>query len=258
MATNTSRRAPSGILTLLWALFFFFVFALLITLWVRCSGTSTDTVRDQRAAERASKRSELDKADNDLLNGAGVLDQAKGTAHIPLSEAKKLTLAELQGKKVTPSQLKIEPRLPMPPPHDPNSTEPPPMALPSAPQGADTMHFDAQLVEAPAAADATTPELEKSGGNPGTPASQVPQGGATPASPQPAPSAPAASPSAPSAEANPSSAPATPTPAPAEPQAGIHDASTADATFVSVPSALPQMPSQLALLLPPAALSLSK
>jgi hypothetical protein len=36
MATETSSRAkPSGILTLLWALFFFFVFALLITFWVK-------------------------------------------------------------------------------------------------------------------------------------------------------------------------------------------------------------------------------
>jgi hypothetical protein len=226
METTTSRRAPSGILTLLWALFFFFVFALLITFWVRCSGTAPDTVRDQRASERAIKRAELDKADLDLLQGAGVINQEKGIAHIPLAKAKELTLAELQKKKVAPSQLKIEPRLPMPPPHDPNSPEPPPMALPSAPQGADTMHFDVPLVEAPAASDASTPDLEKSGGSPAAPSAEAPTQGdsAPPASPSPD-----APPAAPSPESVPAPAPAVPAPAPAEPQARRSDSTTSEA-----------------------------
>lgn len=137
MATElSSRPKPSGVLTLLWTLFFFFVFALIVTSWVRCSADVAVT-QDPRAGVRSIKLRELTDADNARLSGYGVVDQAKGVAHIALADAKKLFLAETKAKAVTVSALKVEPPLPMPALPDPASTEPPPMALPSAPQGAD-------------------------------------------------------------------------------------------------------------------------
>jgi hypothetical protein len=71
-----------------------------------------------------------------------MVDQAKGVVRIPIEDAKKAVLAELKSKKVGPSQVKVDPWLPMPPPADPNAAEPPPPALTSAPQGADTIRFE--------------------------------------------------------------------------------------------------------------------
>jgi hypothetical protein len=155
MATESTRGKPSGILSLLWALFFFFVFALFVTIWIRWTGPGT-APQDQRSQERATKRQELDQADREKLSAAGFVDKEKGIVRIPLAEAKKIMLAELK-TPVVPSQVKVEPPLPMPAAADPNATEPPPMALPSAPQGADTFRF--QLPESN-----TVPATPASGG----------------------------------------------------------------------------------------------
>ena len=139
--SETLRPKPSGLLTFVWALFFFFVFALLVAIWVRASGPR-ETVEDKRGATRKAKLADLQKADAEKLASAGWVDQAKGTVHIPIADAKRLVIAELKSKKPTVSQVKVEPPLPMPPPPDPNATEPPPAVLPSSPQGADTLRFD--------------------------------------------------------------------------------------------------------------------
>jgi hypothetical protein len=206
MATETSNRTkPSGILTLLWALFFFFIFALLMTFWVRCSGSAT-VAQDERGPARMAKREELDKADIERLSTAGVIDKAKGLARLPIAEAKKLSVTELKGKSVVASQLKVEPPLPMPPPADPNATEPPPMALPSAPQGADTFRF--QQLEASAAPNEATPA-------PANAAAAAPAAPATPAPTAPPANAPTPLEASPAAPAAPQTTPAAPG-APAE------------------------------------------
>src|SRR5688572_6705862 len=142
MATENTRQQPSGFGTFVWALFYFFLFTLLVLFWVRGSGRKGG-YEDSRAQERSKIREELVTAAKVKLTTAGIVDQAKGVAHIPIADAKKSVLAELKAKKVGPSQVKVDPWLPMPPPVDPNATEPPPPALTSAPQGANTVRFEA-------------------------------------------------------------------------------------------------------------------
>ena len=217
MATESSRGKPSGILSLLWALFFFFIFALFVTIWIRWTGPGT-APQDQRSQTRVTKRQEIDQADAEKLNSAGFVDKAKGIVHLPLKEAQKIMLAELKTRQVVPSQVKVEPPLPMPPPPDSNATEPPPMALPSAPQGADTFRF----------------KLPESNTVPATPESGVPAEALKPSAPaapaaQPsAPVAPAASAPAPAAPAPATPTPATPAPAPAAPAPATATSSLTD------------------------------
>jgi hypothetical protein len=76
---------------------------------------------------------------------------------LPVDQAMKLVAADLAGKKPAPSTVKVDPPLPMPPPYDPNAAEPAPGALPSSPQGSDTIRFDPPVV-APSAAIAPVTE----------------------------------------------------------------------------------------------------
>jgi hypothetical protein len=141
MANNSDRQQPSGFRTFVWAIFFFFVFALVILALVRTTGTS-EAYEDKRAAERRTIREGLIKDAQSRLASAAMVDQVKGVVRIPIEDAKKAVLAELKSKPVGPSQVKVDPWLPMPPPADPNAAEPPPPALTSAPQGADTIRFE--------------------------------------------------------------------------------------------------------------------
>ena len=139
---ETSHAKPSGFLTFVWALFFFVVFALIVCIWVRRSGP-THEAEDKRAAVRTSKRWDLQKADEEKLKTVGWVDKTKSIVRIPIADARKLVVNDLKAKKATVSQIKVEPSLPMPAQYDPNAAEPPPAALPSAPQGADTIRFEA-------------------------------------------------------------------------------------------------------------------
>lgn len=139
MTTDSTRHQPSGFGTFVWALFFFFIFALLVVVGVRSAGTS-EGYEDKRAAFRVKVHDDRAKDDHEKLTTAGWVDQAKGVARIPIADAKKIALNELKAKKPAPSSVKLEPPLPMPV-IDPKATEPPPPALPSAPQGADTISF---------------------------------------------------------------------------------------------------------------------
>jgi hypothetical protein len=141
MAIEDSRRQPSGFSTFLWAIFFFFIFALVVVFWVRGSGRK-ETYEDHRGAERIKIRDENMKLTRDKLTTAAWVDQAKGVVRIPIADAKKAILAELAAKKPGPSQVKVDPWLPPAAPPDPNSTEPPIPALTSAPQGAETVRFE--------------------------------------------------------------------------------------------------------------------
>ncbi len=153
MATESTRQQPSSFGTFVWALFFFFAFTLLVLLGVRWAGRR-ESYEDKRAEFRLGKSAERQKADLEQLNSAGWVDEAKGVVRIPVAEAKKLVLAELQAKKPAPSSVPLDPRLPMPV-IDPAAKEPPPPALPSAPQGADTMYFPNPAKQAPPSS--TTP-----------------------------------------------------------------------------------------------------
>ena len=141
MANHTDREQPSGFRTFVWAIFFFFVFAVIVVSLVRNTGT-TEAYEDERAAERREIRAQIVNDARAKLSSAAMVDQAKGTVRIPIEDAKKTILAELKSKPVGPSQVKVDPWLPMPPPADPNAAEPPPPALTSAPQGADTIRFE--------------------------------------------------------------------------------------------------------------------
>ncbi len=141
MATESTRHQPSGFSTFLWALCILFVFILAIVFFVRSAGRR-DNYETKRAAERLKIRNARRDDDNVKLTTAGWVDQAKGVVRLPIADAKKVALAELQARKPAPSSVKVEPPLPMPV-VDPNATEPPPPALTSAPQGADTIYFPA-------------------------------------------------------------------------------------------------------------------
>jgi hypothetical protein len=149
MATESTRQQPSGFRTFIWALFFFFVFALLVVLWVRSTGT-TEGYEDKRAAFRTKIKEDRTRDDIEKLTTAGWVDQAKGIVRVPIVFAKKAVVSDLKGKKPTASAVKVEAPLPVPA-IDPNSAEPPPSLLPSAPQGADMIAFPAPAA-APAAA----------------------------------------------------------------------------------------------------------
>lgn len=149
MATESTRLQPSGFGTFLWALCFFFVFGLVVVVFVRSAGTGKG-YEDDRAAFRLKTREDRAKDDLEKLTTVGWIDQAKGVVRVPIADAKKIVAAELKAKKPAPSAVKVEPPLPMPV-IDPAATEPPPPALTSAPQGADTIYF-------PAPAAATQPE----------------------------------------------------------------------------------------------------
>lgn len=151
---------------------------------------SAPTVEDQRAKSRREAAEKLEHEAQEKLTAAGWADKAKGLAHVPVADAFPIVAKELSAKKPAPSQVKIDPLLPMPV-VDPNATEPAPPALTSAPQGADTIRFAPPATPAPAPAPA--PE-------------------AAPAA-QPAPAAPAPAPAA----APPPAAPEKLTPMPAAP-----------------------------------------
>lgn len=142
MATESTRQQPSGLGTFVWALFFFFIFTLTIFIWVKTTGPK-EGYEDKRAAERIKVRETAVAEANQKLNSFGVVDEAKGIVHVPIADAKKAIVADLRAKKFGPSAVKLDPWLPMPPPADPNAAEPPPPALTSAPQGANTVRFEA-------------------------------------------------------------------------------------------------------------------
>ena len=113
-----------------------------ILTWRIAVGPKPQDLDAKRAASRVAAREKLDKEASELLSTEGWVDKAKGVVRMPVANVYTATIAELKAKKPAPSQIKVEPPLPMPV-IDPKATEPPPPALPSAPQGADTIRFAA-------------------------------------------------------------------------------------------------------------------
>ncbi len=200
MASETSHRTPNVFVVFLGSAAAFVVIAAIFAgaLAKRKPGSE---VEHQRAAQRFETRTKLETAALEKLNSEGWVDKAKGTVHVSIAEAMTLIVADLSAKKPAPSSVKVEAPLPMPV-IDPNSTEPPAPALPSAPQGADTIRF-ALPAAAPVASAAPAP------------AAPAPE---KPAEPAPAPAAPAAPAIPPAPPVPPAPAPEKPAdPAPAAP-----------------------------------------
>ena len=124
--------------------------------------TPGDLVEERRASARIAKREELQKFDAEALTKVGWVDKSKDLVRIPISEAKALLVADLLAHPRAPikSAIKIEPSLPVPQAFEGNSAEPLPPALPSAPQGADTILFDVTVpVSSPSAAIAPSASI---------------------------------------------------------------------------------------------------
>ena len=188
MASINSQRAPSSIVTFLLGIVCLAVFAVIIVVWTKMTAPKTDLVEAERGAARLQKRLELEKEWAGKLQTVAWINKEKGEVQVPIEEAMKAVALELKDKKIAKTEVKVPAPLP-PPVIDPKSTEPPPLPLPSSPQGTDLIHFSD-----PFAAPVTPAPV------PATPA---------PASASPAPSAPAA----------PVTPPPLPAPAPATPPA---------------------------------------
>jgi hypothetical protein len=210
MASESSKPTANGVLSFLGVTMVLFVVIIVAIGLLRISGTGGESLEQRRAAGRIAVRNRLDLEAQEKLHSEGWVDKAKGLVHVSITDAIPLTVAELRSKKSAPSQVKVEPPLPVFVP-DPNSKEPPPPAMPSAPSGAHTMRFAALATPepapapAPAAAPAATP----------VPAATPAPAPAAPA-PAPAPAvtapAPAPVPTPPAPESKPVPAPAPPAP----------------------------------------------
>ena len=99
-----------------------------------------DAVEAERGAARLQKRMDLEKEWAGKLQTVAWTNKEKGEVQVPIDDVIRVVATELKEKKVAKTEVKIPP-LPPPPVADPKSTEPPPLPLPSAPQGADLIHF---------------------------------------------------------------------------------------------------------------------
>ena len=208
MASESTNRTPNGIVVVLGSAAAFVIVAAIFVIplaWKK----PVNEVENKRAAQRYETRAKLEAEAQEKLNSTGWVDKAKGTVHVPIAEAMTMIVAELTAKKPAPSSVKVEAPLPMPV-ADPASNEPPPAALPSAPQGADTARFTPPAAAAPAPA-APAPAVEKPAAPPApaapaNPPPPAPEKPAAPAAPAPATEKPADP--APAAPANPTENPA--------------------------------------------------
>ena len=195
MPSINSHRPPSGSGTFALGIIGLAVFAAVVVGWIKWTAKADD-VNDERAAARMKKREELQAAWAAKLHTAAWVDKEKGVVQVPIDDAIRVVAAELKAKAVAKSEVKVPPPL-LAPPVDPKSTEPPPPALPSAPQGADMIQFSGAAPEPPPPAPA--PAAPPAGTPPTTP---PPPAAPNPAAPTPAPpaAAPANAASAPSVD----------------------------------------------------------
>ncbi len=155
MATVSSTRRPNSFLVFCGSLLALLIVAGLFVFSI-AAGPRPSDLDKKRADNRIAVRTKLEKEAADALSTEAWVDKAKGIVRVPVSSVLATTAKELAAKKPAPSQVKVDPPLPMPV-IDPTATEPPPPALPSAPQGADTLRFAAPATPAPAPAAAVTP-----------------------------------------------------------------------------------------------------
>ena len=156
MASINSKRAPSSIVTFLLGIVCLAVFALIIVVWTKMTAPKTDLVEAERGAARLQKRQDLEKEWAGKLQTVAWVNKEKGEVQVPIEEAMKAVALELKEKKVAKTEVKLP--APVPPPViDPKSTEPPPLPLPSSPQGANLIHFSDPFAPPVPAAPAPTP-----------------------------------------------------------------------------------------------------
>src|SRR3954447_12486957 len=98
MARENPTRTPTGILTFLGGLVVLAIFALLVVAWVRREAPGND-IETRRAEARKAARVELQKNHEQQMQTTGWIDKSKGIAHVPIADAMKLALVELQAKK---------------------------------------------------------------------------------------------------------------------------------------------------------------
>ncbi len=163
MASINSQRAPSSLGTFLLGFACLAVFAAIVVAWTKSQASNIDQVEAERAAARIKKREELEKEWTGKLQTVAWVNKEKGEVQLPIEDAIKVVAVELKAKKVAKTEVKVPP-IPPAPVIDLKSTEPPPLPLPSAPQGADLTSFNdpfAPTAPAPVApappAPATTP-----------------------------------------------------------------------------------------------------
>ena len=215
MPSIHSQRPPSGSGTFALGIIGLAVFAALVVGWIKWTAKGDD-VNDERAAARIKKREELQAAWAAKLQSAAWVDKEKGVVQVPIDDAIRVVAAELKAKAVAKSEVKVPPPL-LAPPVDPKSTEPPPPALPSAPQGAEMIQFSGAPPEAPATAP-------------------------VPAAPTPPPATPTAPAATPSATTPPSAAPAPVAPPPVPPAAVPPNAASAPSTDPTFVGGVPARP----------------
>ncbi len=197
MATASSTRSPNSFLVFCGSLLALLIVAGLFVFSI-AAGPRPSDLDKKRADQRVAVRTKLEKEATDALTTEAWVDKAKGIVRVPVTGVFAATAKELAAKKPAPSQIKVEPPLPMPV-IDPAATEPPPPALTSAPQGADTIRFTAPATPAPAAPAAPASNPTAPAATPTAPAATPLPPPATPTAPSPTPSAPAATPTPPPA-----------------------------------------------------------
>jgi len=214
---SDSPRTVNGFLIFLGSIAAFVGVIVIVVSLLAVNRNPGNEIEKKRAEQRIATREKLDAEVEAKMHSSGWVDKAKGVAFVPVADAVPLAVAELRAKKPAPSQVKVDPVLPMPPPYDPNATEPAPPALTSSPQGADTVRFTAPA--APEAAAPAAPAAPAPAPTAPAPAAAPQPAAAAPAAPAPANPAPAAPPApAPAPEAAPATPPApAPAPAPAAP-----------------------------------------
>ena len=190
MASESINRTPNGIVVFLGSAAAFVVIAAIFVFALGAKKPANE-VEQKRAAQRVETRTKLETEALEKLNSEGWVDKAKGTVHVSIADAMTLIVADLSAKKPAPSSVKVEAPLPLPV-IDPNATEPPPAALPSAPQGADTIHFALPAVApAPAVPTPAVPAAPEKAAEPApAPAAPAPEKPAEPAPARPADPAP--------------------------------------------------------------------
>jgi hypothetical protein len=182
-------------------LFAFFAIFALVVIGASPRGS---TYEKKRAKARAEKLRTAQSEMMTALTTYGWVDKAKGVAHIPVTEAMKLTVAELAQKKPATANPIATPEAQTPPPATSSSPAASPTPTPSTtPKPATITGPNSESHNQPAAAINPPPAPPKTQpGASSTPAATPPS---TPAKPQASPS--------PSAKSSPS-APASPLPVP--------------------------------------------
>lgn len=140
MASINPHRPASGFGTVFLGVTCLAAFATLTVAWVRHTAPAVDLVEQERGIARLEKREKLEKAWAAKLSEPVWIDKDKGVVQVPIEDAIRAVSADLKSKRVAKTEVKV----PAPaaiPAADPKSTEPPVPPLPSAPQGAEMIHF---------------------------------------------------------------------------------------------------------------------